>query len=63
MVRGQSTGQKMINLKKEKRTKKERKLRMGGDSELLTGSTLPLYYKKLNRTSINVYTQDIFNCA
>lgn len=56
-------GMTMVILKKEKRTKKERKEKVGGELGLSHGPALPLYFINNNRTSLTVNTPDIFNCA
>jgi len=52
-----------MNSKKEKRSKKERKPRKGEELELLMAQLFPSIINYNNRTSLTVYTQDIFNCA
>jgi len=54
---------KMMILKKEKRSKKER-IKGGGEKRTsLKMSFLSLIIIKTNRTSLTVYTPDIFNCS
>jgi len=54
---------KMMILKKEKRSKKER-IKGGGEKRTsLKMSFLSLTIIKTNRTSLTVYTPDIFNCS
>jgi len=49
--------------KKEKRSKKERKQRRGRKKGTLGSPFFSLYFINNNRTSLTVYTPDIYNCS
>ena len=49
--------------KKEKRSKKERKTRKGEELELLMAQLFPSIIENNKRTSMIVYTPDIYDCC